>query len=188
MNLNHIRLSAKLWLSTALIVLGLCLVTGFTASRSAADRVAAVAALEALNAKIKLTHQWAALTETNAARSQAILLSTDPAVEAGLKESMATTSAGIGTIQKSIEATDLTQADRAQMEKIASNRKVVLETRAAAMKLRADAKPDEVAAVLNNQYKPAMEAYQKSQRDFVIMQERPMTPHSFTTRSAPGSW
>ena len=172
MNLNSIRLTAKLWLSTGLIVLGLCAVIGFAALRSASDQAAGSAVLNDLNAKARLTTQWAGLTETNAARSQAVLLSSDPAVEAGLKDAIAATSAKIGEIQKAIEATDLTSADKAQMATIAANRKVVLEIRASAMKLRAEGKPDEVKAILNNQYNPAMTTYQKSQRDFQAMGEQ----------------
>ena len=172
MNLNNIRLAAKLWVATGLLVLSLCIVTGTTAALSAAARVDSAALLDALNAKIRLTQQWASLTDTNAARSQAILLSSDAAVEAGLKEAIAATSAKIGEIQKAIEATQLTPADRAQMEKIASNRKAVLQTRAAAMALRADAKPDEVLVTIKSQYQPAMDTYQASQREFVAMQEQ----------------
>ena len=170
MNLNNIRLSAKLWLATGFIVVGLCVVTGYTAARSAADRAAGAAALDALNTKITLTTRWAALTQTNAARSQAVLLSSDPAVEAGLKDAVAATWAQIDDLQKSIDASQLTPADRAQIEKIASNRKTVLESRAAVMKLRSEGKPEEVAAAINNQYLPAMELYQKSQREFVALQ------------------
>ncbi|MDO9198572.1 MCP four helix bundle domain-containing protein, partial [Rhodoferax sp.] len=171
MNFNNIRLAAKLWLATGLIVLGLCAVIAFAAIRSAGDRTASATVLEGFTNKIKLTNRWAALTETNAARSQAVLLSGDPAVEVGLKAAIAATSAQIGDIQKAIEATELTAADRAQMVTIANNRKAVLASRAAAMKLRADGKPDEMTATINSQYMPAMEAYQKSQRDFVAMQE-----------------
>ena len=179
MNPNSMRLTAKLWLSTGLIVLGLCAVIGFAALRLASDRTAGSAVLDDLSAKARLTTQWAGLTETNAARSQAVLLSSDPAVEAGLKDAIAATSAKIGEIQKAIEATDLTSADKAQMLTIAANRKVVLETRASAMKLRAEGKPEEVKAALNNQYNPAMAAYQKSQRDFLAMGEQ-----SFETAKA----
>ena len=172
MNLNSIRLTAKLWLSTGLIVLGLCAVVGFAALRSASDRAAGSAVLDSLSAKTRLTTQWAGLTETNAARSQAVLLSNDSAVEAGLKDAITATSAKIGEIQKAIEATDLTSADKAQMAIIAANRKVVLEIRASAMKLRADGKPDEVKAILGTQYNPAMATYQKSQRDLQAMDQQ----------------
>ncbi|MBT9506835.1 methyl-accepting chemotaxis protein [Rhodoferax sp.] len=172
MTLNNVRLAAKLWIATGLIVFGLCLVIGYAAVRAGSDRAESAAVLDALSTKIKLTNRWAGLTETNAARSQAILLSSDATVEAGLKEALAATSAQIGDIQKSIDATELTAADKSQMQTIANNRKLVLETRAKAMKLRAEAKPDEVLTVINSQYNPAMTAYQKSQRDFVAMQEQ----------------
>ena len=172
MNLNSIRLTGKLWLSTGFIVLGLCAVVGFAAQRSASDRIAASASLDDLNVKARFTTQWAGLTETNAARSQAVLLSSDPAVEAGLKDTIAATSTKIGEIQKAIEATNLTSAEKSQMVVIAANRKAVLEMRASAMKLRAEGKSDEVKAILSNQYNPAMATYQKSQRDLQAMGEQ----------------
>lgn len=172
MNLQNLRLASKLWLSTLLIVLGIVLVVGFTAMRSASDRSASTAALDKLNERVKQSIRWAGLTQTNAARSQAVLLSSDPVVELGLKDAIAGTSAEIGKIQKAIEAEDLTAADRNQLETIANNRKKVLETRAQAMKLRADGIPEEVTTTVNTLYLPAMEAYQKSQRDFVAMQEQ----------------
>ena len=172
MNLQNLRLASKLWLSTLLIVLGIVLVVGFTAVRSASDRSASTVALDKLSERVKQSIRWAGLTQTNAARSQAVLLSSDPVVELGLKDAIAGTSAEIGKIQKAIEAEDLTAADRNQLETIANNRKKVLETRAQAMKLRADGIPEEVTTTVNTLYLPAMEAYQKSQRDFVAMQEQ----------------
>jgi len=178
MNLQNLRLASKLWLSTVLIVLGISVVVGYTAMRSGSDRVESTLMLDKLGLRVKLALQWSGMTQTNAARSQAVLLSSDPAVEAGLKEAIANTSAEIGRIQKNIEEQDLSVADRSQLETIAANRKRVLETRAQAMKQRAEglAKevPDvtEVMVTLNTLYFPAMEAYQKSQRDFVTMQEQ----------------
>ena len=172
MNFNNIRLAAKLWLATAIIVLGLFVVVGYTGLRLAQDHAESTTEFDALSNKIKLTIRWAGLTETNAARSQAVLLSSDPAVEVGLKGAIAATSAQIGDIQKLIDASGLSDADRAQMQAIGNNRKLVLETRANAMKLRADGMPTEVVEAIETKYKPAMEAYQKSQRDFVSMQEQ----------------
>ena len=171
MNLNSIRLTAKLWLSTGLIVLGLCAVIGFAALRSASDRAEGSAMLDDLSAKARLITQWAGLTETNAARSQAMLLSSDSAVEAGLKDAITATSAKIGEIQKAIEATNLTSAEKTQMATIAANRKAVLETGAMVVKVRAEGKLDEVTAIFNNQYLPAMAVYQKSQNDLEAMEK-----------------
>ena len=172
MNLNNIRLAAKLWLATGLMVLVLCAVIGYAATRTAGDRVASAAVLEGIGTKVKLANRWAALTEANAARSLAVLISSDPAVELGLKGAIAATWAQIGDIQKAIEASQLTPADRAQLETIAQSRKLVLETRAIAMKQRADGLPTEVTETVNTKYQPAMQVYQKSQHDFVALQEQ----------------
>ncbi len=172
MTLQNLRLASKIWLSTLFIVLGLALVLGYTAVRSASDRSESTEVLDTLNARVKMVIRWAGLTQTNAARSQAVLLSNDPSVELGLKDAMATTSADIGLVQKAIDAQDLTAADRNQLATIADNRKRVLETRAQAMKLRADGVAEEATKLINTLYLPAMDAYQKSQRDFVAMQEQ----------------
>jgi methyl-accepting chemotaxis protein len=172
MNPKNLRLASKLWLSAVFIVLGISLVVGYTAVRSNSDRVESTAVLDRFNARVKMTIRWAGLTQANAARSQAVLLSNDPAVELGLKDEIAATSAEIGQMQKAIEAEDLTAADRSQLATIASNRVRVLETRALAMKQRAAGQSAEVSSIVSSQYQPAMEAYQKSQRDFVAMQEQ----------------
>ncbi len=195
MNLQNLRLASKLWLSALLIVLGIGVVVGYTAVRSASDRAHSTAELDALNQRVKLALAWAGHTQTNAARSQAVLLSNDPAVESGLKEAIAATSAEIGKLQKAIDSENLTPADRTQLATIANNRQRVLETRALAMKQRADAmavtnaaKPSgdtatqsaegagqvsaEVTQTLKTQYFPAMATYQQSLRDFVTIQEQ----------------
>jgi hypothetical protein len=172
MNLQNLRLASKLWLSTLLIVLGISLVVGYTAVRTSSDRMESTAVLDTFNARVKMTIRWAGLTQANAARSQAVLLSSDPAVELGLKDAIAATSAEIGQMQKAIEAENLTATDRSQLETVANNRKRVLETRALAMKQRAAGQAEEASSIITSQYLPAMEAYQKSQRDFVAMQEQ----------------
>ena len=172
MSLQNLRLASKLWLSSTLIVLGILLVVGMTAMRSASDRTESAVILDKLNHRVRLAIQSAGLTQTNAARSQAVLLSTDPAVEAGLQAAIADTSAQIGTIQQSIESGDLTVAERSQLETIAGHRKRMLETRAMAMKQRADGLTAELATTVTTLYQPAMDAYQQSQRDFVTLQEQ----------------
>ncbi|MFZ4623460.1 MAG: methyl-accepting chemotaxis protein [Rhodoferax sp.] len=172
MNLQNLRLASKMWLAIILIVMGIMSVVAYTAVRSTSDRADSTVALDKLNKRVKLAIQWAGLTQANAARSQAVLLSSDPAVELGLKGVIADTSAQIGKIQQMIESDDLTATDRSQLETIAANRKRVLETRAIAMTQRADGKSAEVGNTIATLYQPAMDAYQKSQADFVALQEQ----------------
>jgi len=172
MNLQNLRLTSKLWLSVVVIVLALLVVVGFTAYRTASDRAESEQAQDKLNLRVKAALQWAALSQTNAARTQALMLSADPALEAGLKQAMTDTSAEIGKIQKGIEAEELTPADTSLLQTIAANRKKVLEARAAAVKQRSDGQLEQAAAVIKDVFQPAMLTYQQSQRDFVNLQEQ----------------
>ena len=147
------------------------LVIAFAATRAGRDRAESAVVLEEGSAKIRAVGEWAGLTQVNAVRALAVLMTSDPAIENGFKGEIAATSAKIGEIQKKVEAMNLTVADKAQMEKIAASRKVVLDLRAKANQLKADKKSDELAALMSSQYRPALVTYEQSQRDFVKMQE-----------------
>ena len=172
MNFQNLRLTSKLWLSVLLIVLALLAVVGYTGYRTAADRVESEQVLSQLNKRVKAALQWASLSQTNAARTQALMLSADPALEAGLKEAMTDTSAQISKIQKAIEAEQLTPVDTSLLQTIAANRKKVLEARAIAVKTRSEGQLEEAAKLTKEIFQPAMATYQQSQRDFVTLQEK----------------
>jgi len=172
MNLQNLRLTSKLWLSVVLIVLALLAVVGFTAYRTASDRVESEQALGQLNKRVKAALQWASYSQVNAARTQALMLSADPALEAGLKPAMTDTTAQISKIQKAIEAETLSPADVSLLKTIADNRKRVLSTRADALKQRTDGNLEEATKLTKEVFQPAMDTYQQSQRDFVALQEQ----------------
>ena len=172
MNFQNLRLTSKLWLSVLLIVLALLAVVGYTGYRTAADRIESEQVLSQLNKRVKAALQWASLSQTNAARTQALMLSADPALEAGLKEAMTDTSAQISKIQKAIEAEQLTPVDTSLLQTIAANRKKVLEARAIAVKTRSEGQLEEAAKLTKEIFQPAMATYQQSQRDFVTLQEK----------------
>jgi methyl-accepting chemotaxis protein len=171
MNFNNMRLATKLWLSTGAIVLGLGLIIAFAAVRNAGDRAESTAKLEVASQKIRLVGQWAALTEVNAVRSLAVAMTSDPAVVNGFKDDIAATSAQISDIQKKVDAMELSAADRAQLQKIAANRKTMLDLRVQGNQLKVDQNFDALATLMTAQYRPAVLAYQQSQKDFVAMQE-----------------
>ena len=62
------------------------------------------AASAELAQRVEAALRWMGLTETNAARTYAVILSSDPQVEQAFKEPMATTTASISVVQKSLEA------------------------------------------------------------------------------------
>eukprot|EP01034_Spumella_vulgaris_P001425 gene1426-1884_t len=65
--------------------------------------------------RVQAALRWSGLTETNAARTQALIVSNDPAVEAEFKDVITATSAQISEVQKSLESMALSEADKQQM-------------------------------------------------------------------------
>ncbi len=168
----QMRIAPKLWLSVFAIVAMIVGVMGFAAVRSANSQVASDAVLAAMKQRVDLANRWVGLTETNAARTQAAIISGDPAVGAALEKSMAATSQQVTMVQQQIEALPLTSADRAQTAKIAAARQVMLDARNQAQKLNADGQRPEALAFIEKTYIPASDAYLKALQDFVEMQHQ----------------
>jgi len=172
MSMNNLRLASKLWLVSGLMVLGIVLVVGYTASRSSGDRAQSTQVLDGLQQRIRLAQGWNALTLANAARGKSLMLSSDPELLAVLQADIDATAAEVEKLRSSIMALDLTAADRAQLELIQQLRQKVMATRNEVQKQKLEGSPATAQEAFKSQYEPAMAAYQKAQNDFVLLQER----------------
>ncbi len=168
----QLRMAHKLWLAVIAIVVALVAVVGVAGYRSAQAQARSDALTKEMSARVEAALRWAGLTETNAARTQALIVGSDPAVEAEFKEAIPATSAQISEVQKSLEAMSLSESDRAQMGKIAAARKAMTDLRAQALRLKADGKHGEAVALVKQSYSPAVAAYLQTLRDFVQMQQQ----------------
>ncbi|GKS94169.1 methyl-accepting chemotaxis protein [Acidovorax sp. SUPP2825] len=170
--MKNLRISHKLWGAVVAIVIALAAVVGTSAYRSAATQARSAQVTADMAMRVEAALRWAGLTETNAARTQAIIVSSDPAMEAEFKDLIAATSAQITEVQKSLEALPLSEADKAQMAAIATARKTMTELRARARQLKADGQQAEATALVKQSYSPAVAAYLQTLRDFVQLQQR----------------
>ena len=168
----QLRMAHKLWLAVILIVVMLVAVVGFAAYRSAKVQDQVDTVTREMNARVQAALRWSGLTETNAARTQALIVSNDPAVEAEFKDVIGATSAQISEVQKSLESMALSDADRAQMAKIAAARKTMIDLRGEARKLKADGQQDQAVTLVTQKYNPAVAAYLATLRDFVAQQQK----------------
>ncbi|APE50559.1 methyl-accepting chemotaxis protein [Delftia sp. HK171] len=168
----RLRMAHKLWLAVAAIVVALVGVVGLSGYRSAQVQARSEAVTQEMQARVQAAVRWMGLTETNAARTQAVVVSSDAAVEAEFKDVISATSARITEVQKSLEAMPLSDADKAQMARIAAARKTMIELRAQARQLKADGRQEQALALVKQSYNPAVDAYLQSLRDFVQMQEQ----------------
>ena len=103
-DMQQLRIAHKLWLSVLSIVTLLVAAIGFAGYRTLTAEAHSDAASAELAQRVEAALRWMGLTETNAARTYAVILSSDPQVEQAFKEPMAATTASISVVQKSLEA------------------------------------------------------------------------------------
>jgi methyl-accepting chemotaxis protein len=171
MMLHRIKIATKLWVFIALIIalIGAVALTGLMRSSNilSEGRSKQLAAIE----MVQIATEWNGLTEANATRNLAILMSTGPAIPDAFKDVITATSAQISELQKKIETLTTSDAEKAQMQKIAGLRKTVIEVRDSARKIKADGNSDDALKMMNAQYMPAMASYIGAQKEFVKMQQ-----------------
>jgi len=164
------KISQQLWLTVGTVILLMLLAMGFMGRHIMQQQAEDDVMTAELSQRLDIATRWMGLTETNAARTQAIITSSDTAVEAVFKETITATSAQISTLQKSLEAMNLRAIDREQMAKVGAARKVMLDLRAKARQLKADGQPEQAAALITQSYNPATAAYLQTLKDFVQLQ------------------
>ena len=168
----QMKIASKLWAFIGLVLLSLVTIAGVGLARSASILSDGRAKLQVSSDIVRVTNRWNGLTELNASRNHAILVSSDPKIADGFKDMITQTSAEISELQKQLEALQLTDAERAQLQKIGELRKAMMAARDVAKAAKADGKADEAAQVFGGTYLPAMQAYIGAQRELVKLAEQ----------------
>jgi len=169
--MKQISIARKLWLSVAVIVIAFSAIVAGAGWRSGQTSAASRAVSDDVMLRVTTATRWMGLTETNAARTLAIAISTEPAVAAAFKEAMAATSREISELQKRLEGLQLSDADRAALQRIADARKAMFEQRAQVNKLKEAGDNEKAAQQVKQSYVPASDAYLKALADFVKLQQ-----------------
>ncbi len=162
MKLSNLSVAAKLWAALA-VVIGLLVFTLVAATIRnqaisarqdviAADQIAAMTAIS----------KWVGLTQLNAARATASVISSDPAVDNLFKDPMATTREEIATVRKSIEGMPLSPEAKAIYQRIGEEGQTVLQSYGKAVAAKKGG--DQAAAIteINSVALPALTKYFKS--------------------------
>nr|WP_315488882.1 methyl-accepting chemotaxis protein [uncultured Rhodoferax sp.] len=172
MGLNRLKIATKLWVFITLILVLLVGIAGVGLVRSAGILAEGRAQQLVAYQMVKVATRWSGLTETNAARNHAMIVSSDTALTDAFKDAVTATSNEISVMQKELESLPLTDADKTQMQKIAELRTSVIALRDKARAARRDGKAEEALQILNTQYLPTMASYVASQKELVKMQEQ----------------
>jgi methyl-accepting chemotaxis protein len=172
MGIDRLKIATKLWLFIVIVLTLLTAIAGIGLVRSAGILAEGRAQQTVAYNMVQVATRWNGLTETNATRNHAIIISSDPAIPAAFKDAVTATSNEITEMQKQLDALPLTDADKSQLAKISDFRKNVITLREKARAARADGKVDDAMQILNTQYLPAMAAYIGAQKQLVKMQEQ----------------
>lgn len=171
MNLARLQIASKLWIFIVLVIVSICAVAAVGLVRSAGilaqGRMLQTNAME----MVQISTEWTGLTQSNAVRSQAILITPGSTASDAFKDAIAATSAKISVLQKEIDRMSLTAQDKTQLQKIASLRDAVIALRAKARETKDNGNEEEAIQLMNDQYLPATARYIDAQLAFVKMQQ-----------------
>jgi methyl-accepting chemotaxis protein len=169
--MNNISVTRKLWISVLCIVAGLMGLAGFAGISAYRMQQQQQAQEVALAERMDQASQWAGLTRSNAVRTLAVVLSTEPSVSQEFSPTIKATTERISGVQKKLEAADLSAEEKAQMERIAQLRSAMIALRQQALKLKEAGQVAESAQLVQSSFKPAVDQYLEGLQAFVGMQE-----------------
>ena len=172
MNFNHLPVARKLWgLVLGLLVSMLLLLAGLLAYSAQLDDEAA-RIVQANEDRISLALRWKGLTMLAVDQSVSALASADETLASGLQKKAKQGIEAINVVQKQVEAAAVTAEGKAQLERIAAARKVVLDALAEATKARAEGDFARTLTLVDSKLLPAVERYVGEQDAYVQLQER----------------
>ena len=172
MNFNHLPVARKLWgLVLGLLVSMLLLLAGLLAYTAQLNDEAA-RIVQANEDRISLALRWKGLTTLAVDQSVSALASADETLASGLQKKAKQGIEAINALQKQVEAVASSAEDKAQMERVAAARKVVLDALAEATKARAEGDFARTLTLVDSKLLPAVERYVGEQDAYVQLQER----------------
>jgi nitrogen fixation/metabolism regulation signal transduction histidine kinase len=177
------KIATRLWLPTLTVTSVLAVMAVCLAMRSNQQEAQADAQLLAQQAKLLDAATWQGLTNANAARVIASVMSGDPSVEAALKPEIEASTARISEIAQRIDAAATDGEEKAALARIAQARQVYIDARNNARKARTEGDAAAAQALLSDQVRPAVSAYLSAQQAYLAMQQR----HAEVARAQAGA-
>ena len=170
--MRNLSVSAKLWLAVAYMMVAMACVLTFASMRTSALRAEAAQRTDALDQRLALASDWRRLTDGNVVRNMALMLSDDTGLHKVFKADATRVIEEINGLQKKIEALNLSPAEKAALDLVASERKRVLDLRKAIMDVRASGDVDKAAGMVDREFLPQRDKYIQALNGFVGLQQQ----------------
>jgi methyl-accepting chemotaxis protein len=167
---KNASVGGKLWGGVLFIIVGLISVLAAAGWQSASLAQESEHVRSQMGEKMQLSARWVSLIETNVTRIQASMVSADPAVDALYKEKVAATVKEISELQKRIVEMPANEREKALIERIAADRKPVLEGLASARSLKNAGDLSGAIKDIESKFNPSLVPYLASLNEFAKLQ------------------
>ncbi len=141
-----------------------------TSLQSRAITAEAEAVLGLKGEKLQLATRWAGLVETNVTRIQATFISASPELESLYRELIARDLQQVTQLQDRLAELSSSPPERELLQRIATQRQVLLDSLARARQLRAQADPAAAMQEVQQRFNPGFAPYMASLNEFAQLQ------------------
>ena len=172
MHFNNLSVARKLWttilglmLSLLALGTGLYVITVQLNAQTAQE-------VQAREDRISLALRWKGMTELAVERVVIGAITTDESLSQRLQPQLKTSIQAVSAVQKQIVDAAESPEDKAQLERVAAARVIVLDLVAQAQKTRSTGDVEGAQRLVNDQLLPAVTKYTAAQEAFVELQQR----------------
>ncbi|BEU98236.1 HAMP domain-containing protein [Acidovorax sp. DW039] len=172
MQLDNISVSRKLWFAFLGLMVAMAVVSGVAQNRGNSTMARAMDAVVEIDARVVAAVRWRGATETAVNMVMGGAVTTDAVLaqqyDARVKEIIG----GINKIQESIVASATEPEEKAALDKVLAERKLVLAATAKTWELKGAGDGVETQRYADEQLTPMVARYLKTQDDFIAVLER----------------
>ena len=168
--MQHIRVTTKLWLGVAGIVLGAIFIVGHAGYNSASHQKKFNQQDSLLSERLDQAGQWSALAQTNIVRTQAMLASNDPQEHAEFVAQVATAAQTIEGLQRSLKASSTDSSDQSALQQLNSLQQTMQAARSQALQEQSNGQTDTARHIARTQLRTAADAYSQALSNYVHLQ------------------
>ena len=168
--MKNLKIGTRLGIGFALVLALMACIAGIGVFRLQGVGDAVQEMVQRSLVKERLAANWLLNTSSNSVRTFALVKSNDAEVQAYLQKQMSKTSAGISETQAKLEAMLDSSEEQAISADIKEKRSQYVGLRNTILKLKAEGKQDEAAALTNDKLVPMLEVYDASIRGMLTHQ------------------
>ena len=173
MQIDNIRVSRKLWGAFILLMLAMLLISGFQQYRANSSMSAAMDQVVEIEERISAAIRWRGATETAVNMVMGGAVTTDAVLSQQYDAKVKEIIGGINKIQEGIVAGATAPEEKAALDKVLAERKLVLAATAKTWELKGAGDGVATQQFADNELTPMVARYLKAQDDFVaVLQKR----------------